>query len=128
MFLSREGLLGLTEPRYLDETIYGHKFRIRNLTEKEKSDYEASVLSSEGKYSVAKIKRQRRRLIVLCLCDANNAPLMKEGDEEKLRPVDGAITSRLYDVCREHCGFEEGDIEALVKNSGETRAVDSLSA
>jgi len=120
--LSREQLLGMTERRYkdLDDIIGG--VRIRSLSEAEKSDYEVSVLTNDGKFAAAKIRRQKRRLIVMCLVDENNNRLLRDSDEKQLEAVDGAITSRLYEACREHCGFEPGEIEELVKNSSEMPA------
>lgn len=126
--VTRDELLGITARRYRDVTIGNLHFRIRNLTDGEKSDFEAAVLNSEGKFSLAKIKRQRRRLIVACLVDAEGQPLLQPGDEALLERVDGAVTSRLYDECRVHCGFEDGDIEDLVKNSVGSRDGCSLAA
>jgi len=123
---TREQLLGLTQRRYRTVEVAGLHFRIRNLTEAEKSDFEASVLNSEAKYSLGKIRQQPRRLIGLCLVDDRNEPLLRPDDTEQLRAIDGAVTSRLYDACREHCGFEEGDLEELVKNSEAIHAADSL--
>jgi hypothetical protein len=123
---TREQLLGLTTRRYRTVEIAGLRFRIRNLSESEKSDFEASVLTSEAKYSLGKIRQQRRKLICLCLVDDRNEPLMRPEDSEQLKAIDGAVTSRLYDACREHCGFEEGDLEDLVKNSEKIHDADSL--
>jgi len=117
MLCSREQLLGLTDVRYCTVDVADLSFRIRSLSEAEKSEFETSILSSEGKYSLAKIKRQRRRLIAICLVDQSGGQLLKGDDQNALKDVDGLVTSRLYDACREHCGFEEGDIEGLVKNS-----------
>jgi len=123
---TRDQLLGLVQRRYKTVEIAGLRFRIRNLTEAEKSDFEASVLNAEAKYSLGRIRQQRRRLICLCLVDDHNQPLLRPEDSEQLRTIDGAVTSRLYDACREHCGFEEGDLEELVKNSDAIHAADSL--
>jgi hypothetical protein len=123
---TREQLLGLTSRRYKTVPIAGLKFRIRNLSEAEKSDFEASVLNSEAKYSLSKIRQQRRRLICLCLVNDHNEPLLKPEDSEQLKAIDGLVTSKLYDECREHCGFEENDLEELVKNSDAIHAADSL--
>lgn len=125
--ITREQLLGLTARRYDTVHVGGFEFRIRNLSEDEKSEFEASVLNSKGDYSLAKVKRQRRRLIVLCLVDDAGDQLLRPGDELHLGPIDGAVTHQLYDACRKHCGFEEGDLEELVKNSVGSRGGDSLS-
>jgi len=122
LFCSREQLLGLTDRRYGETSIGGLTFRFRNLTEAEKSEFEAAVLSSEGKYSLGKIKRQRRKLICMALVDDRDHQLLRPEDEEQLKAIDGVVTSRLYDAIREHCGFEESDLEELAKNSDAIRA------
>lgn len=125
---TRDSLLGLTARRFRTVDIGDYVFRIRSLSEAEKSEFEAAVLSSEGKYSLAKIKRQRRRLICLCLVDELGNPLLQAGDEAGLEAVDGAVTHKLYNACREHCGFEDGDLEELVKNSAGSQGGSSLDA
>jgi len=125
MILTRGELLGLTTRRYRLVHLPDGDVRIRSLTESEKTDFEASILNTKGDYSLSKMKAQRRRLIALCLVDDKHNLLLQPGDEELLKNIDGAIASRLYDECREHCGFEEGDIEDLVKNSASVPANDS---
>jgi hypothetical protein len=126
MLATRNQLLGLTARRYKTVEIGGLSFRIRNLSEQEKSDYEASVLNSDAKYSLGQIRRQRRRLIALCLVDDAGDQLLRPDDAESLKGIDGAMTSRLFDACREHCGFEDGDLEDLVKNSEAAHGSGSL--
>jgi len=123
---TRNQLLGLIDRRFGHLEVGGLHFRFRNLTEDEKSEFEAAVLSSDGKYSLAKIRRQRRKLLRLCLVGDDNQPLLKPEDEDSLRAIDGVVTSRLYDAIREHCGFDEGDLGELVKNSERIQENDSL--
>jgi hypothetical protein len=88
---TREQLLGLTSRRYKTVPIAGLKFRIRNLSEAEKSDFEASVLNSEAKYSLSKIRQQRRRLICLCLVDDHNRAAVASGGQlSSCKAIDGA--------------------------------------
>jgi len=41
------------------------------------------------------------------------------GEEYRIQSMseDGKITSALYGVAQDHCGYNDGDIEELVKNS-----------
>lgn len=118
VLLTREKLLGNFQRRYADVVTPLGEARIRNLTENEKSEFEASVLTAKGDFSLANVKRQRVRLIIRCLVDEQGKQILQDSDAAALGPVDGVLTSQLYKQCREHCGFEEGDIEELVKNSG----------
>ncbi len=95
----------------------GQVVRIRNLTEREKSAFEAAVLTSKGEPSRSRIADLNRRLIVITLVDTNGDLLLTPADVVALEELDGAITTQLVDAIREHCGFAEGDIEGLVKNS-----------
>jgi hypothetical protein len=122
--LKRKELLGQTARRYqyLDEwgrPCYAGSaaYCVRSLSEQEKTDFEASVFAADGKWSLSKVRKQRRKLLMMCLVDDKRDLLLRPGDEAALAEVDGAITSRLYDAAREHAGFEDGEIEALAKNS-----------
>ncbi len=99
----------------------GRTVRIRNLTEAERSSFEGSILTSKGDFSLSKIKLQRRRLICLCLVDDEGNRLLTDADADSaaFREMDGAVTGVLYDECRKWCGFDEGDLDELVKNSGQ---------
>ena len=127
-FLTRDQFLKPSPRRYKEvELPDGSTARIRNLTEDEKSTFEASVLSAKGEFSIDRVKQQRRRLICLCLVNAAGDRILSDEDATALKQVDGALTSALYDECRVWCGFDEGDIEELVKNSTATPDAPSCS-
>jgi hypothetical protein len=127
-FAGKSDLLGLTQRRYRDVVISEQlKFRIQSLTEGEKSSYEASILTGAGKVNKQKLLAARRRLLVMCLVDGEGLRLLTESDADQLAQMDGAVASRIYDVCQDHCGFSDEDIEGLVKNSGRGLAEDSPS-
>lgn len=116
---SRDALLGLNQRRFTTVEIpeHGLSFRIQSLTEAEKSHYETQTLTKKGDVSRAKINDARRRLVCLCLVDEVGNRLFADGEQDLLKPIDGLATSRIYDACRDHCGFAEGDIEDMVGNS-----------
>jgi len=94
----------------------GLSVRIRSLTEFEKSNFEIELLKkkSDG-VNLNKLKFARQRLISLTAVD-NDGELLFD-DKTDLNNYDGAMTAKIYDEARIHCGFEDGDIEGLVKNS-----------
>lgn len=118
-YISREAFLQPARRRFKDVTlpVSEHRVRIRSLMEGEKEAYEAETLNKKGGLRQDRILDARRRLVVLCLVDGNGDLLLTSGDSEALKQLDGADMACLQDECSVHCGFKEGDIEGLVKNS-----------
>ena len=116
--INREALLGKTKRRYKTVDLPGGETaRIQSLTEREKSEYECSVLSTRGRAVRSKMTAATRALIVLCLVDNAGNRILADTDMEQLAAVDGGVTSAIYAAACEHCGFTADDIESLVKNS-----------
>ena len=119
---SKESLLGAIHRRYIDVAIpqFEHigTFRIRSLTERERSKYEADCLTAKGVFSKAKLEKQKQRLLILCLVDEEGNQLFSEADMAQMEQLDSLVTGYLFNQCAKHCGFSEEDIESLEKNSG----------
>lgn len=118
---TKSKLLGSTKRRFVDVPVGSNgdsaTYRIRSLTEKERSAYELSTRKSTGKEFEARLEDARRRLLVAVLVDDDGNPILGPLDAIGLQDVDSAITGRLFDAAWEHCGFARGDVENLVKNS-----------
>lgn len=116
--VTREQLLSQTKRRF-DNVAIPHlgTVRLRSLTERERTAYEAASLNETGEQERELLIDSKRRLIALCVVDADGNPLLTDGDVDALADIDGSITGRLYAACLDHCGFTKGDIEGLVKNS-----------
>lgn len=95
----------------------GQRVRIRNMTEREKSDFEAKILTVKGEPNRNRVADTNRRLIVETLVDENGDLILRSDDVTALEQLDGAVTTYLADEIGRHCGFGRGDIEDLVKNS-----------
>lgn len=122
---NRADLLGMTERRYATVSFpeRNMQFRIRSLSELERSDFETQTLRRDGDIELELVKQSKRHLVALCVVDEVGKTLLNYPDDvEALKPIDGMVTGRLYDACRKHCGFEREDIEDLVKNSARTSA------
>lgn len=117
--INKGELLSKTQRRYKMVPLPGGDLaRIQSLTEREKSEYECSVLSSRsGRAIRSRMASATRALIILCLVDGNGNRLLGDEDHDKLSQVDGAVTAAIYTAASEHCGFSADDIESLVKNS-----------
>ena len=66
-----------------------------------------------------------RRLIALCVVDEDGKRIFSNSDLSAIANLDSYISSRIYDACQEHCGFNKGDIDETVKNSEEISVDDS---
>lgn len=118
-FITREQMLAKAKRRYMEIEIpnFG-KVRIRSLTERERSNFEADIQGNKGEYKRAKIVQARRRLIALTVVDDSGNLLLNQPDDVKtLEEQDGAITDAIFAQAMIHCGLGENDIEVLVKNS-----------
>lgn len=117
-FLGRDQLLAKTKRRFSEATLPdGDKVRIRSLTERERSKYESETLNKKGELNQAKLADAKRRLIAICVCDSEGNTILTADDVRSLEEVDSAVTQTLYDAIRQHCGFDQRDVEELVKNS-----------
>ena len=117
--LTREQLLAKSKRRFLEFEIPNFGLvRVRSLTERERSNYEADVMGSKGEYSRNRMIKARRQLIALTVVDASgNLLLNQPGDIKTLQDQDGSITDAIFGQVLVHCGITQNDIEILVKNS-----------
>ena len=119
---NRNALLKLCERRYIDLELAdaGITVRIQSLSEKEKSTYETRLIAKSGRGILReRLQDATRRLIALCLVDEDNDRIFLDSDVDKIGELDSFVSSKIYDACQEHCGFNKGDIQDAVKNSPE---------
>ena len=124
-----EQLVSASGKRRFCETtlpVSGVRVRLRSLTERELSAYQARVVSAQNDAQrAARLEQANRKLIALCLVDQDGNPLVPAGEDRQLAELDAADTSHLYDECAKHVGINTTDIEDLVKNSEMTPPSDS---
>lgn len=114
--LSREQFLGSFQRRYRTVQTLAGQVRIRNLTEAEKSDFEAGSMKEDGKLNLAHVRAQRRKLIAAVLVDEAGELLLQPGDTAALGKLDAAVTAAIFSAATEHCGFTGEEVEELEKN------------
>ena len=125
---SREALLKLCERRYSTVEIPERdiSIRIQSLSEAEKSQYETCLIAKNGRGIMReRLQDATRRLIALCVVDEEGKRIFLDSDLSAIANLDSYISSRIYDACQEHCGFNKGDIDETVKNSEEISVDDS---
>ena len=91
------------------------KVRIRSLTAREKTRYDAAAVNSKGGMSTKGLLTANARLIVLCIVDGDGNQLFTDADIDKLLDKDAGEIERLATTCGKHCGIIEDD-EDTVKN------------
>ena len=125
-FATRDTILAPLKRRFTEIAIpnWG-KFRLRSLTELERSRFEASIRDKKGQVSNAKLIDLKCRLIVLCVVDGNGDPLLGNSDIDQLRQQDSKATNALVEAIQSHCGISDSDLEDLEKNSEATTAASS---
>ncbi len=102
------------------------KFRIRSLTERELSSYQAIVQSARDEKSrQVRLSASNRRFLALCLVDDVGNPIVPADKVGQLAELDAADSAFLYDESVRHCGISAADLEELVGNSDETTTSDS---
>tara|TARA_R100001244_G_scaffold1471_1_gene2177 strand:+ start:429 stop:827 length:399 start_codon:yes stop_codon:yes gene_type:complete len=127
---NRKALLKLCERRHIDLELAdaGLTVRIQSLSEKEKSEYETQLIAKSGRGILReRLQDATRRLIALCLVDDKNERIFTGSDVNQIGEMDSFVSSRIYDACQEHCGFNKGEISETVGNSSEITVVDSPS-
>jgi hypothetical protein len=126
-FLTRESLLAKAERRIKAvELGDGRAVRIRTLNELEHSAYESAVWRKTKRgweMDGELLQEQRRRLVLLCVCNEAGQPLLTDDDLDALGAVDGGLIRRLAFECRKHCGLDDPTAdEGDEKNLPETPA------
>lgn len=114
---TREMLLAAPKRRFTEVTIpeWG-TFRLRSLTELERSRLEAALLDKSGKLSPAKMIDHKCRAIVAAVVDADGNQLLTNTDIASLQQQDSWKTNALMEEINRHWGVSQADIEVLEKN------------
>lgn len=99
--------------------VSGYTLRIQSLTEREKSNYEATVWKP-GKVGqemdAGKIKTSGLRLALLCVVDQAGNRMLNEGHLAKMQDWDSLDTEYLHKACNRHVGIGKDAVEGLEKN------------
>jgi hypothetical protein len=93
---------------------WGLTLFMRSLTEKEKSEYEYSLIDSEGNVIPGKLKQARAALITRVVCDEQGVPIFAEEQVRALMVRDGKLIGVLNEACREHVGLSKGEKKAAL--------------
>lgn len=97
---------------------FGLTARMRSLSAQEKNEYEAGAWNAEHTQILEdEIKLQKVRLLILCLVDLEGNLIFDQTHAEQLLALDSGLTDPAFVEVSRHVGFQDGDVEDLVKNS-----------
>ena len=125
-FVTRDMLFAAGKRRFKEFEVDGvGKFRIRSLSEAERSAWEAPNLTKKGEINLEKVKDSRLRAIVSALVDGEGRTILTNQDIAQLRDWDSGLVSHLYTQIAEHCGLDKDGVASAEKNSEPTPAAAS---
>lgn len=94
--------------RLITVELDGETHYLRSITDSEKSQWEADLFDSKGKVSPKGYQSQRSRLLALCLCDEEKAPLFAYSDWPKLANMDAGLSGVLFERAQKECLYADG--------------------
>lgn len=100
----------------------GLTVRIQSLTERERTAFQAALITRTGDTNRERLLDAGRRLIVLCLVDGAGNRMLNDSDVQKLADWDSADTEFLYAECGRHTGLGGKSDEVERKNGSEPTA------
>lgn len=123
----RDDLLGSFVRRfaYIPVPAAGKRFRVRNLSELERSQYENSLLNAKGRLRGDRLLEIKVRMIQIAVVDDDGKLLYGLADVPQLIQQDSQVIDQLVSGIKLHCGFSDDDLEGLEKNYGAIPVDDS---
>jgi hypothetical protein len=122
-YLTRDAILAATalktEEVDVSDTAWGGVVLVRELTGRERDEFEASLAVQRGKQVVPDVANMRAKLVARCVIDPDSRePLFTQADVNALGELSGAALNRVAEVASRLSGLKEEDLEEIAKNSG----------
>ena len=89
---------------------------VRELTAKERDQFEASLYTGRGHKREYNPKHVRARLAIATCCDADGKPIFLPEDLDWLSSKPVRVINRIYEAAVKLNGLSDADEEELVKN------------
>ncbi len=93
---------------------------VREMTGREKDNFEAGLISVNGRKQKMNLADVRARLAILVCCDENGSLIFKPEDVEWLTKKSVRPLSRIYNAAKDLNDLSDEDEEELLKNSQTT--------
>lgn len=123
--VSRDQFLSAPVPKPIDVSVpelgEGCVIPVWPMTAKEWTAFQNEQTGANGKPN-AKAKQVRERMVVKCCKNDDGSQIFTAEDMAALGEKQAGLLERLVNAALEVSGITTTDVEALVKNSGETQA------
>jgi hypothetical protein len=121
-YLTRDAILAATalktEEVDVSDTAWGGVVLVRELTGRERDEFEASLAVQRGKQVVPDVANMRAKLVARCVIDPDSRePLFTQADVNALGELSGAALNRVAEVASRLSGLKEEDLEEMGKAS-----------
>jgi hypothetical protein len=128
--LGRDAILAAKSLRTeeVDVPEWGGTVLVRELSGRERDEWEASLAVQRGKQMVPDVANIRAKLAARTIVGDDGEPVFTQQDVAALGELSAAALDRVFDVASRLSGLNPEDAEAMVKNSGAAPGGGSSSA
>lgn len=134
-FLGRDAILAAktlkTEqvhvPEWTDPATGADTVMVRELSGRERDEYEASMAVQRGGKMIPDIRNLRAKLVARSVIGEDGGPVFAPEDVDILGELSAAALDRVFEVASRLSGLSEADLEAASGNSGTGQAAGSSS-
>ena len=128
--LSRDAILAAKSLRTEEVKVpeWGGTVLVRELSGRERDEWEASLTVMRGKQMVPDVANIRAKLAARTIVGDDGEPVFTQQDVAALGELSAAALDRVFDVASRLSGLNPEDVEAMTKNSGAAPGGGSSSA
>jgi hypothetical protein len=128
--LSRDEILASKSLRTEEVAVpeWGGSVLVRELSGRERDEWEASLAVQRGKTMVPDVANIRAKLAARTIVSDDGEPVFTQSDVAALGELSAAALDRVFDVASRLSGLNPEDVEAMTGNSGAAPGGGSSSA
>ena len=128
--LGRDAILAAKSLRTEEVKVpeWGGTVLVRELSGRERDEWEASLAVMRGKTMVPDVANIRAKLAARTIVGDDGEPVFTQQDVAALGELSAAALDRVFDVASRLSGLNPEDVEAMTKNSGAAPGGGSSSA
>ena len=128
--LGRDAILAAKSLRTEEVKVpeWGGTVLVRELSGRERDEWEASLAVMRGKTMVPDVANIRAKLAARTIVGDDGEPVFTQNDAAALGELSAAALDRVFDVASRLSGLNPEDVEAMTKNSGAAPGGGSSSA
>jgi hypothetical protein len=118
-YLTRDAILAAAslKTEEVDVPEWGGIVLVRELSGRERDEWEASLAVQRGKQMVPDVANMRAKLAARCIVGADLEPVFTQQDVAALGELSAAALDRVFEVASRLSGLSETDLEEMQGNS-----------